>query len=333
MNAAKSAINKAMGYDSNETSAEDGTRHQHPTTTSSAGDTTGTTGTGTTATSNTTASNTSGGQFSDLEAPATSGRETIHDATTISNTSGGGQSFGTGTTGSNTSFGQGTDNFTTGSTTSGRQGTDNFTTGSTTSGRQGTDDFTTGSNTSGRQGTDTTTTGPSTTDSNTTDTTSTSGSGHKSHLPHLHKHHEDSSNNPSDGPNPSDKQTPDQGPDPALVGDTGKSSKLTGSGVDGSHSAVFGLTPDGHKHTDTHHGVTPVKPAHSSETAVSGKNEDRDTGSRAPAGEGVAEQMNQADTGKKGLERTDPVSSSGGSDGKPGAGFTGAEQGSGTVGN
>lgn len=50
-----------------------------------------------------------------------------------------------------------------------------------------------------------------------------------------------------------DKQHASQlGEDPSLVtSNEAKSGKLTGTGTDGSHSAVFGLTPDGHKHNDT----------------------------------------------------------------------------------
>ena len=75
----------------------------------------------------------------------------------------------------------------------------------------------------------------------------------------------------SSASDPRHVQSPQQGPDPALVGDAKAHPKLTGSGADGSHSAVFGLTPDGHKHDDTAHGATPVVPAHSKETTVGKK--------------------------------------------------------------
>lgn len=110
---------------------------------------------------------------------------------------------------------------------------------------------------------------------------------------------------------------------------------MTGSGTDGSHSAVFGLTPDGHKHDDTTHGATPVKPAHSQETTVGKAAEKNDTTSRAAASGEVSEQMHKAETdsGKKGLERKDPApeSSSAGTSGKPGAGLTGLQQGGGDI--
>lgn len=133
-------------------------------------------------------------------------------------------------------------------------------------------------------------------------------------------------------------QSPDQGPDPALVGDPDanpKNTKMTGTGTDGSHSAVFGLTPDGHTHDDTTHGATPVKPAHSDETTVSSKKKSADAANdNARAGGGVNEQLDQAEAqpGKKGLERTDPTPAGAGTDsGKPGAGGIGLQQGSGEI--
>ena len=141
---------------------------------------------------------------------------------------------------------------------------------------------------------------------------------------------------------PSEVQSPGQGPDPALVGPAvgdgnARTSKLTGTGTDGSHSAVFGLTPDGHKHDETDSTTTAPKPAHSKETSLSQGDSSNDTSSRAPAGEGVKDQMHkvEADSGDKGLERTDPApggSSGAASDGKPGAGVSGPSMGSGKVG-
>ncbi|KIW91391.1 uncharacterized protein Z519_08287 [Cladophialophora bantiana CBS 173.52] len=131
-------------------------------------------------------------------------------------------------------------------------------------------------------------------------------------------------------------QSPKQGPDPALVGDPNPTDKMTGTAVPGSHSAVFGLTPDGKKVGNTSPGSSAPKPAHSSKTAVGGGREeagDLDTSSRTPASGEVSEQMHkaEADPGAKGLQRTDPAPEPAGSDGKPGAGVTGMQQGSGKV--
>ncbi|OAP54302.1 hypothetical protein AYL99_11403 [Fonsecaea erecta] len=130
-------------------------------------------------------------------------------------------------------------------------------------------------------------------------------------------------------------QSPKQGADPALVGDPNPTEKLSGNAAPGSHSAVFGLTPDGKKVSDTSHGSSAPKPAHSSETAVGGgkKDADSDTSSRATGSGEVGEQMQKAgaDQGEKGLQRTDPAPQPAGSDGKPGAGLTGLQQGSGKV--
>ncbi|KAH0843227.1 hypothetical protein AYO21_03520 [Fonsecaea monophora] len=131
-------------------------------------------------------------------------------------------------------------------------------------------------------------------------------------------------------------QSPEQGPDPALVGEPNPTDKLSGTAAPGSHSAVFGLTPDGKKVSDTSHGSSAPKPAHSTETAVGGGKKEgggSDTGSRATGSGEVGEQMHKvgADQGAKGLERTDPAPEPAGSDGKPGAGLTGLQQGSGKV--
>lgn len=128
-------------------------------------------------------------------------------------------------------------------------------------------------------------------------------------------------------------QSPDQGPDPALVGEPESHPKLSGAGIPGSHSAVFGLTPDGKRHDDTSHSTTTVAPAHSEETTMGRKSvaaasgESRastEGGAGAGSGGGVSAQMDAPDTGKKGLERKDPLPSGlTGSSGKPGAGLTG----------
>jgi hypothetical protein len=83
-----------------------------------------------------------------------------------------------------------------------------------------------------------------------------------------------------------------RGRDPNTEGEdtlSGNHPKMTGTGVPGSHSAVFGLTPDGKTDTNTKSGATPVKPAHSKETSNTSSG---DTGSRAGGGEGVSEQVN-----------------------------------------
>ena len=92
-----------------------------------------------------------------------------------------------------------------------------------------------------------------------------------------------------------------------------KSKKLTGTAAPGSHSALFGLTPDGHKEQEVDYDSTKPKPAHSEEdsTAASGdgatftgKSRDvtssGDTGSRAPEGSGVQEQLNDPRLAQKG---------------------------------
>jgi hypothetical protein len=136
----------------------------------------------------------------------------------------------------------------------------------------------------------------------------------------------------------------DKGQDPSVVDDKGR--KLTGTGVPGSHSALFGLTRDGHKENAAEYGSSKPKPAHSEEdsTAASGdgatftgKSRDEttstgDTGSRAPEGSGVQEQLNDPRVAEKGhgghaLSTEEEA-------GKPGGGssVTGPSQGTGQVG-
>ncbi|EXJ77702.1 hypothetical protein A1O3_09931 [Capronia epimyces CBS 606.96] len=154
---------------------------------------------------------------------------------------------------------------------------------------------------------------------------------HLPHIPHLHKSSSHKDSDSSAVPD-RDVQTPNQGPDPALVGEpaTG-SSKLTGSAEPGSHSAVFGLTPDGKKYDKTSSKSTPLKPASSKQPALADKTESNDTSSRAPTGQGVHEQLHKPETGAKGLERTDPTPTSAGSEGKPGSGLDPVSRGSGSV--
>lgn len=103
----------------------------------------------------------------------------------------------------------------------------------------------------------------------------------------------------------------EKGEDPNVV--ENKSKKLTGTAAPGSHSALFGLTPDGHKAQDVDYGTTKPKPAHSNEDSTiasgdgatfTGKSRDvtssGDTGSRAPEGSGVQEQLNDPRLAQKG---------------------------------
>jgi len=131
-------------------------------------------------------------------------------------------------------------------------------------------------------------------------------------------------------------QSPDQGPDPALVGDAHAKDKLTGTGAPGSHSALFGLTPDGKKSTEASKGSGAPQAAHSGDTAVGGgkPTEEGDNTSRAPTGGSeLRDQMHraEADPGRKGGERTDPAPLPAGGDTKPGAGATGLQQGTGDI--
>ena len=85
------------------------------------------------------------------------------------------------------------------------------------------------------------------------------------------------------------KDSDSGGVDPNLVGEPNPKDKLTGTGAPGSHSAVFGLTPDGKSNTDTSKSSGgAIKPAHGTEEASGGGKESSggDTGSRAPAGGG-----------------------------------------------
>jgi hypothetical protein len=133
-------------------------------------------------------------------------------------------------------------------------------------------------------------------------------------------------------------QKTDGGHDPNLVGpeDT-HDMKLTGQGAPGSHSAVFGLTPDGHKHDDTHSTTTTSKPAHSKESAVgggsvpSGTEDASNTTSRAVTGGGVASQMHDPRVAEKG-HGGQAVESDAGAGDKPGSGLGGPSQGTGEVG-
>lgn len=108
---------------------------------------------------------------------------------------------------------------------------------------------------------------------------------------------------------------------------------MVGQGTPGSHSAVFGLTPDGKRYDDSSHGTTPIRPAHSDQTTLGRKSvvgaSGADSGGDTVSGGrgGVSDQIDAPDVGKKGLERTDPAPiSASNSGGKPGAGLTGLGQ-------
>ena len=128
--------------------------------------------------------------------------------------------------------------------------------------------------------------------------------------------------------------------DPNLVGpeDT-HTMKMTGEGEPGSHSAVFGLTPDGKRHDDTSHGTTISKPAHGEETAVGGgtvpnnEQESSNTSSKAATGGGgVAEQMHDPRVGERADGQGTGTGEASAGD-KPGSGLDGPAQGTGKVGD
>lgn len=162
-------------------------------------------------------------------------------------------------------------------------------------------------------------------------------SGHKGHhIPNpLHRNKGDDTESGTTGSS-DHLQNSSQGRDPAVVGDDSTSKKLTGTGVPGSHSAVFGLTPDGKTHNETTNESGPVVPA--SELGKPHKKDDKDkvnekndTSSRAPDSAGVAEQMHKHDTEPKGLQRKEPMDIDSTDSTKPGAGSTGISQGTGDI--
>ena len=120
----------------------------------------------------------------------------------------------------------------------------------------------------------------------------------------------------------SSKDENSKGEDPNLQGPADVSKvKMTGDGAPGSHSAVFGLTPDGKTYNDTTKGSGVSKPVHSEETAIGGGTAAKDDtdASRATTGSGVADQMNDPRVAEKGHEGR-AVESTGGAGDKPGAG-------------
>lgn len=107
-----------------------------------------------------------------------------------------------------------------------------------------------------------------------------------------------------------------QGQDPSL--DTrGGGGKLTGTGVDGSHSAVFGLTPDGHKHNNTKNATTTAGSRTPDAEKEHRQGDAQNTSSAGQGSERVADQLNAPDAAQKGHSGKAEYSSS---DAKPGAG-------------
>jgi hypothetical protein len=109
------------------------------------------------------------------------------------------------------------------------------------------------------------------------------------------------------------------GEDPSLVTSSEiKAGKLTGSGADGSHSAVFGLTPDGHKFNDTKSSIGKSLVHSEGGSGEKGTSKDKeDTGSRGVGTGEVAEQMHDPKVAEKGHEGQ---ASYGDDNNKPGAG-------------
>jgi hypothetical protein len=166
--------------------------------------------------------------------------------------------------------------------------------------------------------------------------TSTESTEHHSHNPLHHKKHDETTetSDSTDQGNTDDKydNKTAKGPDPALVGSpagSGEQTKLTGDGAPGSHSAYFGLTPDGRAVKETNSKTTAPVAAHSDESAVGGGKEssEGDSGSRAPAGnEQVSDQMKREDQSGVGADTSAGAPLKGSNDEKPGAGATGLSQ-------
>lgn len=109
-----------------------------------------------------------------------------------------------------------------------------------------------------------------------------------------------------------------EGQDPSLEKERG--GKLTGTGQDGSHSAVFGLTPDGHKFTDTKHhagGSAHMPRAEEDANDRDPEGASNDPSSRGTGSERVADQLQDPRVAEKGHEGKAEYTES---DAKPGAG-------------
>lgn len=125
------------------------------------------------------------------------------------------------------------------------------------------------------------------------------------------------------------------GEDPELVtSNEAKSGKMTGTGIDGSHSAVFGLTPDGHKFDDTKTAADNVASSASKDTSESEK---RDSGigeERDNAGGDAADQGETSrgvGTGKVAEQMHDPKVAEKGHDGQANYGDDGEKPGAGVA--
>ena len=135
------------------------------------------------------------------------------------------------------------------------------------------------------------------------------------------------------------KDTSEEGhkSDPSLVGpeDT-HSIGMKGDAAPGSHSAVFGLTPDGHAEKNTDSKTTMGKVKDGAEKAMgggtkpSGGEDTSNTSSTAAGTGGVADQLQDSKMGSGGQGGPEGHAGAGSGD-KPGSGFDGPSQGTGQV--
>ncbi|KAJ9653235.1 hypothetical protein H2198_007538, partial [Neophaeococcomyces mojaviensis] len=140
---------------------------------------------------------------------------------------------------------------------------------------------------------------------------------HESPVEHANRdlgnRHHDSSAEPRDNRNikfdDSVQHATKQGEDPSLDTKTGR---WTGSGEPGSHSAVFGLTPDGKTYDDTQSHTTKLREHNEGRTEGG-----TDTSSRNTAAPGIADQLNDPRVAEKGHSGKADY---GNSSNKPGAG-------------
>jgi len=167
------------------------------------------------------------------------------------------------------------------------------------------------------------------TSTNTTDTTNTNKMSEEQQNP-------EQQTVKDDAPGDDLQHAESQGRDPNTEGPDHP--KMTGTGAPGSHSAVFGLTPDGNKDDNTNSDSNPVKPAHSKEAEVGGEASGggsyskEDQGSRGVTGDGVADQMHDPKVGESahGGDNQQAISGSGDKAGS-GTSMTNPSQGSGDV--
>jgi len=123
---------------------------------------------------------------------------------------------------------------------------------------------------------------------------------------HHHRHHDTTGDD-------SVQHASRQGEDPGLETKTGK---WTGTGEPGSHSAVFGLTPDGKTYNETQNHTTPLKTTPRDQEQ---NQESNDTSSRNTAAPGIADQLNDPRVAEKG--HSGQAEYGGSSINKPGAGL------------